>query len=72
MKPSGVQLRELRELYGWTLREVANHTGVSNPYICQLETGRASWPHPRVLRRLAKAYGRGAYAKMMLWYGYWP
>lgn len=47
----------LRRLRGrLTLREVETQTGISNPYLSQLERGDRR-PGPRVLRRLAAFYG---------------
>lgn len=55
----GEYLRGLRRARDLTLREVERLTGgtVSNPYLCQLETGKVKNPSPAVLDDLAWAYG---------------
>ncbi len=46
----------LRELRGaMSLREVRRHTGISDPYLSQIEKGQRR-PGPRVLKRLAALY----------------
>jgi HTH-type transcriptional regulator, competence development regulator len=49
-------LRGLRETQGWSLREAAEHSGLSNGYISLLENGRIENPSATVLGRLAQAY----------------
>ena len=39
-----------------TLRDAAKASGVSNPYICQIETGRIKNPSIPLLLKLSKAY----------------
>jgi len=46
-----------RQLKGMSLRDVENRTGVSNPYISQLEKGHIAEPSPKKLFELAKCYG---------------
>lgn len=53
----GSYLRRLRAVRGLTLRQVAARSGVSNPYLCQLELDRVKHPAPRFLRALADCYG---------------
>ena len=43
-----------------TLRRVEAETGISNPYLSQLERGERR-PGPRVLKRLASFYGVSAH-----------
>jgi transcriptional regulator with XRE-family HTH domain len=50
-------LRQLREQRGWSLREAAQASGLSNGYISLLENGRVENPSATVLARLAKGYG---------------
>lgn len=64
-------MRKAREMSKLTLRAAQELSGVSNPYISQLETGRILKPSPDVLRKLATAYGL-YYKRVMEWYGYWP
>jgi len=52
----GAFLRSLREKQRMSLRDAEKESGVSNPYISQLEKGDRSPPHPDILRKLAKAY----------------
>lgn len=46
-----------RELKGWTLRELEEKSGVSNPLICQIETGKIKDPGFSTVIRLADALG---------------
>ncbi len=52
----GTYIRQLREQRGWSLREAAQATGLSNGYISLLENGRVESPSATVLARLAKGY----------------
>ena len=52
----GRYLRELRETTGLSLREAGRRSGVSNPYLSQVERGHRR-PGPSVLKRLAPLYG---------------
>jgi len=50
-------LKDLRDKQKLTLREVERLSGVSNAYICQLETGkRKNPPNLIVLSKLAEVY----------------
>lgn len=51
------KLREMRELRGWTLRQVAARVGISNPLISQIETGHVKQPSFKVVVALADFYG---------------
>ncbi len=59
MPTLGEELRRLRKLKGWTLREVEQLTKkrVSNSYLYQLEVGNVKEPSPNILYELAKVYG---------------
>ncbi|MFP3975664.1 MAG: helix-turn-helix domain-containing protein [Chloroflexota bacterium] len=49
-------LRALRKKHKMSLRQVERKSGVSNPYIAQIEGGRRRPPSPEILRKLARAY----------------
>lgn len=49
-------LKEWRKLRGLSLREVEKQTGVSNPYLSQIETGKVKNPSFDVVDRLCKCY----------------
>lgn len=53
----GQQLRALREAKGMSLRTVEKLTGISNPYLSQLETGKIEKPSPHILHKIASTYG---------------
>jgi transcriptional regulator with XRE-family HTH domain len=53
----GQLLRDLRLAKGFSLREVERRTGISNPYLSQLENGQIQKPAPHVLHKLAELYG---------------
>ncbi len=46
-----------RELKGWTLRDLEKASGVSNPLISQIETGKTKDPGFTTMIRLADALG---------------
>lgn len=50
-------LKQARLDRGETLRDVERATGISNPYLSQLESGRIADPGARKLYRLAKHFG---------------
>jgi transcriptional regulator with XRE-family HTH domain len=50
------ELKQLREIRGYSLRQVEKATGVSNAYLSQLERGDAAKPSPDKLAKLAKFY----------------
>jgi len=52
----GTQLRRIRALRKLSLRDVEEATGISNPYLSQLENGKISKPSPHFLHKLAKLY----------------
>jgi len=47
-------LKKLRGSY--SIRYVAEKTGISNAYLSQLESGKRDNPHPDILKKLAKFY----------------
>jgi transcriptional regulator with XRE-family HTH domain len=55
----GLQLRELRQNLGWSLREVERRSRgqVHNAYLSQIETGRVKDPSVELLATLAHLYG---------------
>lgn len=52
----GPYLRELRQRTGISLREASRRSGVSDPYLSQVERG-LRMPGPNILKRLAPVYG---------------
>jgi transcriptional regulator with XRE-family HTH domain len=46
-----------RECKGWTLRELEKESGVSNPLISQIETGKVKDPGFATVVRLCEALG---------------
>jgi HTH-type transcriptional regulator, competence development regulator len=53
----GRQLRRVRTMRKLSLRDVEDATGISNPYLSQLENDKISKPSPHFLHKLAKLYG---------------
>lgn len=62
-------LKRSRELLGLSVRAAAARTGVSSTYVSQLEAGVIKEPSPRVLYKLAEAYGI-SYTDLMRAAGY--
>lgn len=58
MPSLGEELKRLRALKGWSLRQVEEKTKgkVSNSYLSQLESGMVKEPSPNVLYELGKVY----------------
>lgn len=52
----GGVLKELRKKRNMTLRDVELATGISNPYLSQIERGERGIPTVKFLRRLADVY----------------
>lgn len=52
----GAELRRLRQLHGFTLKDVERATGISNAYLSQVETGKIEKPSPDKLYKLAETY----------------
>ena len=48
--------RVLRKRAGYTLRQVEEATGISNPYLSQLETGKVKNPSYMVVAALVNFY----------------
>lgn len=48
------QLRDMRKLKGFTIRELSDRSGVSAAYISQLENGNRGIPSPEVLQKLSE------------------
>ena len=63
------ELKQLREIHGYSLRKVEEETGISNAYLSQLERGDAARPSPDKLARLAEFY-KVAYEQLMELAGY--
>jgi transcriptional regulator with XRE-family HTH domain len=60
----GEYLKRTRKEKGLTLRTVEEKTGISNPYLSQVENGKISSPSPTVLRKLADVY-KISYSRLM-------
>ena len=67
----GAELRRLRLKKGVSLRKVQDETGVSNPYLSQLERGVATNPAPTKLQALADYY-ETSYLDLLGHAGYLP
>lgn len=52
----GAFLRKAREAAGLTLRAVEKETGISNPYLSQLEGDKIKQPSPNLLHKLCELY----------------
>jgi len=52
----GRYLRALREAKKLTLRAVEEKTGISNPFLSQVESGKVRQPSPVMLYKLASLY----------------
>ncbi|WP_010274768.1 helix-turn-helix transcriptional regulator [Paenibacillus senegalensis] len=63
------KLRKLRKQQGFTIREVADRSGVSPSYISQLENGQRGIPSPEVLHKLSAGLNT-SYAVLMQEAGY--
>lgn len=49
------ELKDIRKNKGFTIREVAERSGVSSAYISQLENGQRGTPSPDILSKLSGA-----------------
>jgi transcriptional regulator with XRE-family HTH domain len=56
MKTLGQTLKEAREVIPFTLRQVEEATGISNPYLSQLENDKIKKPSANVLYKLSSIY----------------
>jgi len=63
------KLKDLRKLKGFTIRELADRSGVSSAYISQLENGNRGIPSPDVLMKLSEGLNT-SYAELMEIAGY--
>lgn len=63
------KLRDLRKLKGFTIRELADRSGVSAAYISQLENGNRGIPSPDVLMKLSEGLNT-SYSDLMEIAGY--
>lgn len=55
-----LNFRDMRKSKGLTLRKVESLTGISNPYLSQLETGKINNPSYDVVRKLFLLYSNEA------------
>jgi len=56
MRTLGQELQTARKLKRLSLREVETATGISNPYLSQLENDKIHKPSPQFLGKLAALY----------------
>jgi transcriptional regulator with XRE-family HTH domain len=63
------KLRDMRKLKGFTIRELADRSGVSPAYISQLENGNRGVPSPDVLMKLSEGLNT-PYSNLMEIAGY--
>jgi transcriptional regulator with XRE-family HTH domain len=56
MRTLGQELQAARKLKKLSLREVETATGISNPYLSQLENDKIQKPSPQFLGKLASLY----------------
>jgi transcriptional regulator with XRE-family HTH domain len=56
MRTLGQELQTARKLKKLSLREVETATGISNPYLSQLENDKIQKPSPQFLGKLAAVY----------------
>ncbi len=62
-------LKDLRKVKGFTIREVAERSGVSSAYISQLENGNRGVPSPDILLKLSDGLS-SSYSELMRMAGY--
>ena len=55
-----LNFKGMRKAKGLTLRKVEELTGISNPYLSQLETGKIASPSYNTVRTLVMLYSNGA------------
>lgn len=65
----GEFLQSARERKGLSLREVEKATGISNPYLSQVEKGKIQQPSPVPLHKLSELY-EISYAQVLGLAGY--
>lgn len=70
-KEFGIYIRELRKQRGLTLVELYKKSGVSQPYLSQIENGKATTvPSPTIIEKLADPLGVQS-SHLMLKAGYY-
>ena len=57
MEINGEALKAIRQLNGYGLKELADASGVSMSYICEIEKGTKKRVRPPMAKRLADACG---------------
>lgn len=55
-----LDFKSMRKAKGLTLRQVEDITGISNPYLSQLETGKIKAPSYNTVRSLVMLYSNEA------------
>lgn len=55
-----LNFKKMRKAKGLTLRKVEELTGISNPYLSQLETGKIASPSYNTVRTLVMLYSNEA------------
>ena len=55
-----LNFKSMRKAKGLTLRQVEEITGISNPYLSQLETGKIASPSYNTVRTLVMLYSNEA------------
>ncbi|MBP1989219.1 helix-turn-helix domain-containing protein [Paenibacillus eucommiae] len=63
------KLKDLRKMKGFTIRDLADRSGVSAAYISQLENGNRGVPSPDVLMKLSEGLNT-SYSELMEIAGY--
>lgn len=63
------KLKDMRKLKGFTIRELADRSGVSSAYISQLENGNRGIPSPDILLKLSEGLNT-SYSELMEIAGY--
>lgn len=63
------QLKDLRLRKGFSIREVADRSGVSAAYISQIENGQRGTPSPEILLKLSEGL-ESSYSELMKMAGY--
>lgn len=67
----GEYLKKMRERKGYSIRQLASYSGVSDSYLSQIETGKSGVPKPAILRKLASPLGVD-YKELLRAAGYLP
>lgn len=66
----GQYLKTMRQKRKLTLKELGDLTGLSHPYLSQIENGKRNPPSPEVLKSFAEPLGV-MYTELMVAAGYW-